>query len=73
METGAERIVVLDHPLRRAELCLERTGIGDACKNIKGVYDTIATAKIPNVEVTSDPGKILTAVFSDGKEIWTGI
>ena len=33
-------------------------------------YDTIANAKIPNVEVTSDPSKILTAVFSDGKETW---
>ena len=36
-------------------------------------YDTIANAKIANVEVTIDPGKIVTAVFSDGKEIWTAI
>lgn len=38
IEAGAQQVVVLDHPLRRAELCLERTGIRDACKNIKGVY-----------------------------------
>jgi len=36
-------------------------------------YDTIANTKIANVEVTSDPGKILTAVFSDGKEIWSAL
>ena len=36
-------------------------------------YDTLANAKIPNVEVTTDPGKMLTAVFSDGKEVWTAI
>ena len=36
-------------------------------------YDALATAKIPNVEVTSDASKILTAVFSNGKEIWTAL
>ncbi len=33
-------------------------------------YDTIAGAKIPNIEVSADPGKILTASFNGGKEIW---
>jgi hypothetical protein len=36
-------------------------------------YETIANAKIANVEVTTDPGKMLTAVFSGGKEIWSAI
>ncbi len=38
MEAGALQILVLDHTLHRAELCLERTGIRDACKIITGVY-----------------------------------
>ncbi len=38
MEAGASQILVLDHTLHRAELCLERTGIRDACKIITGVY-----------------------------------
>jgi hypothetical protein len=36
-------------------------------------YDTIANTKIANVEVTSDPAKILTAVFAGGKETWSAI
>ncbi len=36
-------------------------------------YDTLSGAKIPNVEVTADPGKMLTAAFSDGKEIWSAL
>ena len=38
MEAGAQQVLVLDHTLQRAELCLERTGIRDACKNIPGVH-----------------------------------
>ena len=38
MEAGAQRVAVLDYPLRKGELCLERSGILDACKSIKGVY-----------------------------------
>jgi hypothetical protein len=33
-------------------------------------YDTLAGTKLPNVEVMSDPSKILTASFNGGKEIW---
>ncbi len=32
IEAGAREVLVLDHTLQRAELCLERTGIRDACK-----------------------------------------
>ena len=32
VEAGAREVLVLDHTLQRAELCLERTGIRDACK-----------------------------------------
>ncbi|HEY7676776.1 MAG TPA: DUF362 domain-containing protein [Candidatus Methylomirabilis sp.] len=38
MEAGAERVVVLDYPLRPAQLCLERSGIKDACRGIAGVH-----------------------------------
>ncbi|MFW9822718.1 MAG: DUF362 domain-containing protein [Candidatus Thorarchaeota archaeon] len=33
-------------------------------------YDNLLGIKIPNVEVTEDPMKILTASFENGKEIW---
>lgn len=33
-------------------------------------YDNLSGNKIPNVVVTSDPAKILTASFEGGKEIW---
>ena len=38
IDAGAQRVVVLDNPLRPAELCLKRSGIQEACKSIKGVY-----------------------------------
>jgi uncharacterized protein (DUF362 family) len=38
LEAGAQQVLVLDHTLQRAELCLERTGIRDTCKNIAGVH-----------------------------------
>ena len=38
MEGGAQQVLVLDHTLQRAEVCLERTGIREACKNIPGVH-----------------------------------
>jgi len=38
MEAGAQQVLVLDHTLQRAELCLERAGIREACKNISGVH-----------------------------------
>jgi uncharacterized protein (DUF362 family) len=38
MDAGAERVVVLDFPLYKTELCLQRSGIQDACKSIRGVY-----------------------------------
>jgi len=38
MDAGAERVLVLDHTLQRAEVCLERSGILNACKPIRGVH-----------------------------------
>jgi len=36
-------------------------------------YDILGGLKVPNVEITSDPAKILTASFMDEKEIWKGM
>jgi hypothetical protein len=33
-------------------------------------FDTVGGSKLPNVEATTDPGKILTASFNGGKEVW---
>lgn len=33
-------------------------------------YDNLSGKMIPNIEVTDDPAKILTASFFNGKEIW---
>src|SRR3989337_1421089 len=38
IEAGAQQVLVLDHTLHRAELCLERAGIREACKNIPNVH-----------------------------------
>jgi uncharacterized protein (DUF362 family) len=37
-EAGASQVLVLDYTLGRPEPCLERSGIREACKNIKNVY-----------------------------------
>ena len=36
-------------------------------------YDKVEGLSVPNVAVTADPAKILTAAFSGGKEIWAGL
>jgi len=33
-------------------------------------YDNLSGKMVPNVEVTDDPAKILTASFAGGKEVW---
>jgi uncharacterized protein (DUF362 family) len=38
MEAGAQQVLVLDHTLQRAELCIERTGIREACKSVSGAH-----------------------------------
>jgi hypothetical protein len=36
-------------------------------------YDKVAGSSVPNVTVTADPAKILTATFLGSKEIWAGV
>jgi hypothetical protein len=33
-------------------------------------YSSVGGSLVPNVEVTTDPAKLLTARFSDGQEVW---
>ena len=62
MDAGAHQVLVLDHTLQRAELCLERTGIRDACKSIKGVYVHTFQDKKFFKEVKVPQGKVLERV-----------
>jgi uncharacterized protein (DUF362 family) len=62
MEAGAQQVLVLDHTLQRAELCLERTGIQEACKNIPGVYVLALQEKKFFREIKIPQGKVLERV-----------
>jgi uncharacterized protein (DUF362 family) len=37
LEAGAQRVILIDHPLRDAQICKEKSGIGGAVKGMKGV------------------------------------
>ena len=37
---------------------------------VPGGYGSLGGSKVPNVEETNDPAKILTASFAGGKEVW---
>jgi uncharacterized protein (DUF362 family) len=62
MEAGASQVLVLDHTLHRAELCLERTGIRDACKKISGVHVLTLQERKFFREVKIPQGKALERV-----------
>jgi uncharacterized protein (DUF362 family) len=62
MEAGARQVLVLDHTLQRAELCLERTGIPEACKNIAGVHVFALQERKFFHEVKIPQGKVLDRV-----------
>jgi len=62
MEAGAQQVLVLDHTLHRAELCLERTGIREACKNISGVHVLALQERKFFREIKIPQGKVLESV-----------
>jgi uncharacterized protein (DUF362 family) len=62
MEAGAKEVLVLDHTLQRAELCLERTGIREACKQIKGVHVLALSDRKFYREIKIPQGKVLDRV-----------
>ena len=71
MEAGASQVLVLDHSLHRAELCLERTGIRDACKSITGVHVPTLQERKFFREVKIPKGKVLQSAEAV-KEILDG-
>ena len=62
MEAGAQQVLVLDHTLHRAEICLERTGIREACRNISGVHVLALKEKKFFREIKIPQGKVLDRV-----------
>lgn len=62
LEAGAERVVVLDYPLYKTELCLQRSGIQDACKSIRGAYVLGLDDRKFFREVKVPQGKVLDRV-----------
>ncbi len=62
MDAGAERVLVLDHTLQRAELCLQRSGIPEACKHISGVHVLALQEKKFFREIPIPQGKVLERV-----------
>jgi len=62
LEAGAERVLVVDYPLYRTDLCLQRSGIQDACKSIRGVYVLGLDDRKFYREVKVPQGKVLDRV-----------
>ncbi len=62
LEAGAQRVFVLDYPLRKGELCLERSGILDACRPLKGVYVAALEEKKFFREIKVPQGKLFDRV-----------
>jgi uncharacterized protein (DUF362 family) len=63
IEAGAREVLVLDHTLQRAELCLERTGIRDACKqHVPGVHVLALQDRKFFREIRIPQGKVLNKV-----------
>lgn len=71
IDAGAGQVLVLDHTLHRAELCLERAGIQEACKHIPKVHVLALQDRKFFREVKIRKGKVLQSVevvkeISDG-------
>jgi uncharacterized protein (DUF362 family) len=62
VDAGAQQVLVLDHTLQRAELCLERSGIREACKNMPGVHVLALQERKFFREIKVPQGKVLEHV-----------
>ncbi len=62
IEAGAKEVLVVDHTLQRPELCLERTGIQEACKNLSGVHVLTVQERKFFKEVKIPKGKVLDRI-----------
>ncbi len=61
-ETGAGEVLILDHTLQRAELCLERAGIREACRGIPGTHVLTVQDRKFFKEIKVPRGKVLERV-----------
>jgi len=61
-QAGARQVLILDHTLHRAELCLERSGIREACKNISGAHVQAFQERKFFKEIKIPQGKVLDRV-----------
>jgi len=61
-EAGASQVLVLDYTLGRPEPCLERSGIREACKNIKNVYVLAPQEKKFFKEIKVPQGKAMDRI-----------
>ena len=61
-EAGAKEVLVLDHTLQRAELCLDRTGMREACKGIPGTHVMAVQDRKFFQEIKVPGGKVLERV-----------
>ena len=62
LEAGAQQIMVMDYTLGRPELCLEHSGIRQACKSIKNVHVIGIEEKKFFREIRVPQGKVLDRV-----------
>jgi uncharacterized protein (DUF362 family) len=62
LEAGAQRVMVLDYPLRKGDLCLERSGILDAFQSLKGVHVLALEERKFYREIKVPQGKVLERV-----------
>lgn len=62
MEAGAKKVLVLDHPLRRPEVCLKRNGILSAIRKIDNTHVFAVTDKQFYKKVNVPDGKVLNSV-----------
>ncbi|HVP56580.1 MAG TPA: DUF362 domain-containing protein [bacterium] len=61
-EAGAASVVVLDHTIKNSTVCLERTGIGAALKDLEGVRIAVPQRPAEFREVAVPKGKALKQV-----------
>ena len=62
LQAGAKRVLVADHPMRAVNLCLEMTGVKQACADLPGVYVIGASQEGMFRRVTLSQTKELDAV-----------
>lgn len=62
VDAGAADVLVIDHTLQRAELCLDRTGIRDGCRNLPRVHVLALQERKFFREIRIPQGKVLDRV-----------